>query len=191
MTTITDQITRLETQVFQRKYAAGQKTELALALERDGVLPADVAAVVNDYLWERRPGQPMPSPKEFRDRCLTEKHHRKRREERRTDKRGQDGLLGVVEDLEERGGSNSYNCRVYAKAFGMLFKSRRLHILEAHREAVRKAIEIVGPPRDDDAIRELDDSTCERLTHLRRVINEEVAAAIDFDPFVESDAVQT
>lgn len=207
--TIFQQIERIE-RVFQRKYSAEQRTELAETLSKE-ILPVDIASVASDYVWNRKPGMPMPSPRDLREQCLNERARRVRRErERNAPKRTGDALADVAATLAERGGG-SYHMAILDKAFAALLRSGSLGV-PAYRQKEAEDVAIYEP-RYRAIVREvirrnpfdetrwewrerLDEKHLPRDQHgelepraprtalLARIVNEELAT-IDFDPFAD------
>lgn len=169
-----------------RKFAGNQRSDLLDRLEADPhIRIADARMVAQDYLRDYSGGK-KPSPNEVFEKIRAEAAYRRKRDN------WEAPAKDIVEDVAERGG-RSYNHKVYAKAFGILFKSRTLHRLEAHEGAVQRAIEIIGLPGPDDTFREVGfmnaelattiaGAPSERLKNLQRVVNEAVSA-LDYNPF--------
>lgn len=189
-----DECIRSIEETVGRKFSPNQRSDLLDRIESDPhIRVLDARMVAQDYLREYA-GTKRPSPDEVFQKIVAEAAFRRRREA------GRERERDVVEEIEERGG-HSYTHKVYARAFGLLSKSRTLHRIEAHEGAVQRAMEIIGPPSPDDTFRDAgfmnaEQATTtagppsERVKHFQRVVNQAVAA-LDFDPFVESDAVQT
>lgn len=153
-----------------RKWTDLQREELIAKLKSE-CLPVDAMSVADDLVWTRRQGETLPSPLEFLDRCLRSKASRERSQKRRSGRgmRPAADSMAFVDDLVQE----SYQMRVYAKAFGALFKSRCLHVLEGHGVVVTNVIDRIGPPAHDQRVDPLviRDTDSERLAHLKRAVN--------------------